>query len=69
MTGHEVGAALAVATLTAVGGDLSTRAGLIIAGYPDAFAAVAVILLSLLIPTVLVAPAAGRGTAAGHGHH
>jgi EmrB/QacA subfamily drug resistance transporter len=67
MTGHEVGAALGVATLTAVGGDLTTRAGLI-AGYPDAFAAVAVILLALLIPTALVPRAAGRGTAVGHGH-
>jgi hypothetical protein len=68
MTGHEAGATLGVATLTATGGDRSTRAGLI-AGCPDAFAAVAVILLALLIPTVLIPRAAGGGTAAGHGHH
>ena len=53
MTGHEVGAALGVALVTAVAGDLTTRAGLI-AGYADAFVAVAVLLVVLLVPTALV---------------
>jgi EmrB/QacA subfamily drug resistance transporter len=66
MTGHEVGAALGVATLTAVGGDLTSRAGLV-AGHPDAFVAVAVILLALLVPTALV-PRRVDTAAAGHGH-
>ncbi len=65
MTGHEVGAAVGVAALTAVAGDLTTRAGLI-AGYPDAFVAVAAVLLALLVPAAFVP----RRTAApaGHGH-
>ena len=41
MTGHEIGAALGVAALTAVAGDLTTRAG-ITAGTQDAFLAVAI---------------------------
>ena len=53
MTGHEIGAALGVARLTAVAGDLTTRAGLV-AGHPDAFVAVAGLLLALLVPTALV---------------
>jgi EmrB/QacA subfamily drug resistance transporter len=53
MTGHEVGAALGVAMLTAIGGDLTTRSGLI-AGYPDAFLFVAAALLFLLVPTTFV---------------
>jgi EmrB/QacA subfamily drug resistance transporter len=65
MTGHEVGAALGVAVLTVVGGDLTTRAGLI-AGYPDAFLCVAGILVALLVPTILVPRRIGAG--AGHGH-
>jgi MFS family permease len=70
MTGHEVGAALGVALVTAVGGDLTTRAGLV-AGHPDAFVAISVLLLVLLLPTALVprrvaASAAGLGH--GHGH-
>jgi EmrB/QacA subfamily drug resistance transporter len=66
MTGHEVGAALGVAMLTAVAGDLTTRAGLV-AGHPDAFVAVAVLLLALLLPTALV-PRRGAASAGGHGH-
>ena len=46
MTGHEVGAALGVATLTAIAGDLTTRAGLVDA-YPHVFAVVAVAMLAL----------------------
>jgi hypothetical protein len=65
MTGHEIGAALGVAALTAVGGDLTTRAGLV-AGYPDAFVAVAVILVGLLVPTFLV-PRRAAMPAGGHG--
>jgi EmrB/QacA subfamily drug resistance transporter len=68
MTGHEVGAALGVAVLTAVGGDLTTRAGLV-AGHPDAFLAVALILLALLVPTALVPRRAGSPGHAGHGAH
>ncbi len=66
MTGHEVGAALGVAVLTAVAGDLTTRAGLV-AGQPDAFIAVAAILLALLVPTVFV-PRRAEASVATHGH-
>ena len=69
MTGHEVGAALGVALLTAVAGDLTTRAGLV-AGHADAFVAVAVLLLALLVPDragapsgVAAAPATATATA------
>ena len=66
MTGHEIGAALGVATLTAVGGDLTTRAGLV-DGYGRAFLTVAAILVVLLLPTALVPrDAKGQG---GHGMH
>ncbi|WP_298515808.1 MFS transporter [uncultured Nocardioides sp.] len=67
MTGHEVGAALGVALLTTVAGDLTTRAGLV-AGYGDAFVAVAALCLALLVPTSLVPRTAAAG-AGGHGHH
>ena len=60
MTGHEVGAALGVAVLTAVAGDLTTRAGLV-AGHPEAFVAVAVLLLALLVPAAFVPKTAGSG--------
>ncbi len=66
MTGHEIGAALGVATLTAVGGDLTTRAGLI-DGYTDSFLTVAAVLLVLLIPTALVPRGANPGQH--HGMH
>ena len=70
MTGHEVGAALGVALVTAVAGDLTTRAGLI-AGHADAFVAVAV------APARPAGPgragprraAHGAGHGHGHGHH
>jgi EmrB/QacA subfamily drug resistance transporter len=68
MTGHEVGAALGVATLTAVAGDLTTRAGLVDA-YPHVFAAVAVAMVALSAFVAVAVPrpqsAAGHG---GHGH-
>jgi EmrB/QacA subfamily drug resistance transporter len=71
MTGHEIGAALGVAALTAIGGDLTTTAG-IVGGSQDAFLAVAVGLAALLVPTAFLpahdpdAPAAAHGH--GHGH-
>jgi MFS family permease len=46
MTGHEVGAALGVASLTVVAGDLTTRAGLL-AAYPRVFVAVSVAMVVL----------------------
>jgi EmrB/QacA subfamily drug resistance transporter len=73
MTGHEIGAALGVAALTAVAGDLTTRAG-IIAGTHDAFLAVAIGLAALLLPTALLpthdpaTASAGHGHGHGHGH-
>jgi EmrB/QacA subfamily drug resistance transporter len=74
MTGHEIGAALGVAALTAVAGDLTTPAG-IVGGSQDAFLAVAIGLAALLVPTLLLprhdpdaAVPAGHGHAHGHGH-
>ncbi|GAA1931337.1 DHA2 family efflux MFS transporter permease subunit [Nocardioides marmoribigeumensis] len=73
MTGHEIGAALGVAALTAVAGDLTTRAG-IINGTHDAYLAVAIGLVALLLPTGLLpahdpnAAAASQGQGQGHGH-
>jgi hypothetical protein len=46
--------------LTAVGGDLTTRAGLI-AGYPDAFLFATGALLALLVPTAFVPRRATAG--------
>lgn len=68
MTGHEVGAALGVATLTAVAGDLTTRAGLIDA-YPRVFTAIAVAMAVLSAFAAIAVPRqnAQAGTA-GHGH-
>ncbi|WP_218105153.1 MFS transporter [Micromonospora rhizosphaerae] len=69
MTGHEVGAALGVAILTAVGGDLTSRAGLI-AAYPRAFDGVLMILGALLVVTLIAVPNR-TGSDAGHAtpHH
>lgn len=66
MTGHEIGAALGVAALTAIAGDLTTQAG-IVAGTQDAFLAIAIGLAALLVPTALL-PAHDPGGTAGHGH-
>ncbi|HEU4566608.1 MAG TPA: MFS transporter, partial [Marmoricola sp.] len=66
MTGHEVGAALGVASLTAVAGDLTTRTGLV-DGVPHAFAVVGVAMLVLAGFTALAVPRVGA--AAGHGGH
>ncbi|MDN5795903.1 MAG: MFS transporter [Intrasporangium sp.] len=72
MTGHEVGAALGVAALTAVAGDLTTSTG-IVEGYGPAFTAAACVLAGLFLLTLLAVPG-GRHSAAsaghgGHGHH
>jgi EmrB/QacA subfamily drug resistance transporter len=74
MTGHEIGAALGVAALTAIAGDLTTQAG-IVNGTQDAFLAIAIGLAALLLPTALLpahdpetAMAAGHGHGHGHGH-
>jgi EmrB/QacA subfamily drug resistance transporter len=73
MTGHEVGAALGVASLTAIAGDLTTRAGLIDA-YPRVFTAIAVALVALSAFVVLAVPrlqtaASDGGHGRGHGPH
>jgi hypothetical protein len=46
MTGHEVGAALGVATLTAIAGNLTTQAGLVDA-FPRVFTVVAIAMVAL----------------------
>ena len=66
MTGHEIGAALGVAVLTAIGGDLTTTGG-IVGGSHDAFLAVAVGLAALLVPTAFL-PAHDPEAAVAHGH-
>jgi EmrB/QacA subfamily drug resistance transporter len=67
MTGHEVGAAIGVAALTAVAGEVTTRAGLI-AGYPDAFWCIAAAMVALLIPTALLPKKSAIAAQGGHGH-
>jgi hypothetical protein len=68
MTGHEVGAALGVASLTAIAGDLTTRAGLIDA-YPQVFTAVAVAMVALSAFAAVAVPRWQADAAgAGHGH-
>ena len=73
MTGHEVGAALGVAALTAIAGDLTTRAGLV-AGFGSAFHAAAIVAGALFVLTLIAVPggksaAAGGGHGHGHGGH
>jgi hypothetical protein len=69
MTGHEVGAAIGVAGLTAVAGNLATTAGLV-DGYGRAFVATAIALAALFVLTVLAVPGGkSASTATGHGHH
>jgi EmrB/QacA subfamily drug resistance transporter len=68
MTGHEIGAALGVAALTAVAGDLTTRAGLV-SGFSDAFHATAAGLAALLVLTLLAVPKGTAPAPHGHGHH
>ncbi|HJR51097.1 MAG TPA: MFS transporter, partial [Gemmatimonadales bacterium] len=55
MTGHEVGAALGVATLTAIAGELTTRAGLV-AAYPRVFTVVAVAMVALAAFAAVAVP-------------
>ncbi len=68
MTGHEIGAALGVAALTAVAGSLTTTAGLV-DGYGRAFAVTAGVLAALFVLTAFAVPG-GKPAAgvAGHGH-
>jgi hypothetical protein len=71
MTGHEIGAALGVAALTAVAGELATHAGLV-AGYGRAFTATAGVLAALFLLALFALPggkpAAGDAHSHGHGH-
>jgi hypothetical protein len=71
MTGHEIGAALGVAGLTAIAGDLATSGGLI-DGYARAFTATVAVLAALFVLTMLAVPggkpAAGAPGHGGHGH-
>jgi len=67
MTGHEVGAAIGVAALTAVAGEVTTRAGLI-AGYPDAFWCIAAAMVALLLPAALLPKKSAIAAQRGHGH-
>ncbi len=68
MTGHEIGAALGVAALTAVAGNLATSAGLV-DGYARAFLLTVGVLAALWLLTLLAVPA-GKDAAvsSGHGH-
>ncbi|NUR08022.1 MAG: MFS transporter [Nocardioidaceae bacterium] len=63
MTGHEIGAALGVAALTAIAGDLATSAGLV-DGYGRAFVATAGALAVLFVLTLVAVP----GGRPAHGH-
>ncbi len=67
MTGHEVGAALGVAALTAVAGDLATRTGLI-SGYGAAFTATAGVIAVLFLFALFAVPG-GKTPATNHSHH
>jgi EmrB/QacA subfamily drug resistance transporter len=69
MTGHEIGAALGVAGLTAVAGNVATSAGLV-DGFGRAFAATAGVLAVLLVLTALAVPGGKPvgAAATGHGH-
>jgi EmrB/QacA subfamily drug resistance transporter len=67
MTGHEVGAALGVATLTAVAGDLTSRSGLV-DGFPSALAAISVSMVVLAAFAALAVPKASASVD-GHGGH
>jgi hypothetical protein len=67
MTGHEIGAAIGVAALTAVAGDLTSRTGLI-DGYGAAFLATAGALAVLFVFTLIAVPG-GKPSAVHHSHH
>ena len=69
MTGHEIGAALGVAGLTAIAGNLATSAGLV-DGYGRAFTATAGVLAALFLLAVITVPTGKPAAGAGHhGHH
>jgi EmrB/QacA subfamily drug resistance transporter len=55
MTGHEVGAALGVATLTSIAGDITTRAGLLDA-FPHVFSVLAIAMLALAVFAAVAVP-------------
>jgi hypothetical protein len=68
MTGHEIGAALSVAALTGIAGDLTTAAGLI-DGYGRALTVTAGVLGALFVLTRLAVPADKPSAGVGiHGH-
>jgi EmrB/QacA subfamily drug resistance transporter len=73
MTGHEIGAALGIAALTAVAGDLATSTGLVdglVDGYGRAFGAAAAALAALFVLTLLAVPGGKPATGVpGHGAH
>ena len=66
MTGHEVGAALGVATLTSIAGDVATRAGLLDA-FPHVFAVLAVAMLALAVFAAVAVPRQRGEVTAHHG--
>ena len=72
MTGHEIGAALGVAVLTAVAGDLASS-GPLVEGYGRAFTAAAVVLGALFILTLVAlrggAPSGDLAHDGGHAGH
>jgi EmrB/QacA subfamily drug resistance transporter len=70
MTGHEVGAALGVAALTAVAGNLTSQAGLVDA-FPRVFTVVAIAMVALAGFAALAVPRRSAHEAGGHhgGHH
>jgi hypothetical protein len=68
MTGHEIGAALGVAGLTAVAGDLATTSGLV-DGYDRAFLVTAAVLGGLFLLTLLAVPGGKPAAGTGHGAH
>ena len=55
MTGHEVGAALGVATLTAIAGDITTRSGLL-DSFPQVFTVVAIAMVALAAFATVAVP-------------
>lgn len=67
MTGHEVGAALGVATLSSIAGDIATRGGLIDA-FPHVFTVLAVAMLGLAAFAAVAVPRQHPDAAAHHGH-
>ncbi len=68
MTGHEVGAALGVATLSTVGGGLLTDAGLVDTVH-TAFLVIVGVAAVLVAVTLAAVPRHVAADAAGHGHH